>query len=70
MFKNSVWLWAVCVGLLTVSPALSQTIGTGGFDGRVVDATGAVLPGVTVTLTHVETGLTRTVVTDDTGRFR
>ncbi|HSF16225.1 MAG TPA: carboxypeptidase regulatory-like domain-containing protein [Vicinamibacteria bacterium] len=70
MFKNSVWLWAVCVGLLTVSPALSQTIGTGGFDGRVVDATGAVLPGVTVTLTHVETGLTRTVVTDDNGRFR
>lgn len=38
--------------------------------GVVVDQTGGSLPGVTVTITHVETGLTRTLVTDGEGRYR
>lgn len=70
MPKNSPWLVACALLLLAATPAFSQTIGTGGIDGRIVDATGAVLPGVTVTLTHAETGLARTVVTDENGRFR
>ncbi len=70
MPKNSRWLVACALLLLAAMPAFSQTIGTGGFDGRIVDATGAVLPGVTITFTNDETGLTRTVVTDDGGRFR
>ena len=38
-------------------------------NGTAVDASGAVLPGVTVTLTEETTGLTRTVVSNDRGRF-
>src|SRR5437867_6295741 len=38
--------------------------------GVVRDATGAVLPGVSVTAKHNETGLTRTVITNETGDYR
>src|SRR6266571_7253319 len=38
--------------------------------GVVRDATGAVLPGVSVTAKHTETGLTRTVITNETGSYR
>jgi len=37
--------------------------------GTVTDTTGGVLPGVNVTVTNVETGLTRTYVSDERGRF-
>ena len=38
-------------------------------EGVVIDAQQAVLPGATVTVQNVSTGLTRTVTTDDGGRF-
>ena len=38
--------------------------------GVVRDATGAVLPGVSVTAKHTESGLTRTVNTSETGDYR
>ncbi len=38
--------------------------------GTVQDATGAVLPGTEVTVTQVETTISRTVVSDDEGRYR
>src|SRR5262245_7298309 len=37
--------------------------------GAVTDATGGVLPGVTVTLKNVDTGFVRSTVTDDQGRY-
>ena len=37
--------------------------------GTVVDQSGAALPGVTVTATHVDTGAARTTVTSETGVF-
>ncbi len=37
--------------------------------GTVTDGTGGVLPGVTVTLHNVDTGFTRSVVTDGAGRY-
>ncbi len=37
--------------------------------GTVYDSSQAVLPGVTVTATDAETGLVRTVITDDEGRY-
>ena len=37
--------------------------------GRVTDASGAVLPGVTVTITSANTGAVRTAVTDAEGRY-
>ncbi|MBI4456647.1 MAG: TonB-dependent receptor [Acidobacteria bacterium] len=47
--------------------SLAQTTAT--ITGTVKDDTGAVLPGVSVVLKHVDTGRTRTVVTDDAGRY-
>jgi outer membrane receptor protein involved in Fe transport len=38
--------------------------------GTVVDATGAVVPGVTVTLKNADTGITATTVTDGQGNFQ
>ena len=38
-------------------------------NGTAVDQSGAVLPGVTVTLTEETTGLVRTVITNEAGRW-
>ena len=43
---------------------------TANLAGTISDETGAVLPGVDVTLRNVENGSTRNVITDDTGQFR
>ena len=42
---------------------------TGQITGQVVDNSGAVLPGATVTITSADTGFTRTVVTGDDGLY-
>src|SRR5687768_3210754 len=52
--------------LLTSATAWAQTAEV---SGRVTDESGAVLPGVTVTVTQTDTGFTRTVVTDGTGTY-
>ena len=38
--------------------------------GTVTDGTGAVVPGVSVRIKNVDTGITQSTVTDDSGRFR
>ncbi|PYR88999.1 MAG: hypothetical protein DMF84_26040 [Acidobacteria bacterium] len=50
-------------------PAYAQST-SGSIDGVVVDTTGAVLPGVAVTITHQATAVTREVVSDAEGVFR
>jgi hypothetical protein len=50
-------------------PADARTT-NGVISGIVNDAQGGVLPGVTVTGRNIETGITRTVVTDSDGRYR
>ncbi len=42
---------------------------TGSITGTVTDGTGAVLPGATVTVQNEETGVTRTVKSDNAGRY-
>jgi len=49
-------------------PALAQTV-TGTMRGTVTDRSGAVLPGVTVTIRNAETGLERIAVTDKDGSY-
>jgi len=57
--------------LAIAAPALAQSQATTGtIEGIVSDATGAVLPGATVTFTNTGTGYTREVVTDADGRYR
>src|SRR2546425_12009205 len=38
--------------------------------GALSDESGARLPGVTVTITHLDTGIVRSVTTDEAGRYR
>ncbi|HET7219110.1 MAG TPA: TonB-dependent receptor [Vicinamibacterales bacterium] len=60
---------AVLALLLGVAPALAQ-VQTGEITGKVTDDTGAVLPGVTVTLTSPALIQPQTAVTSETGSFR
>jgi hypothetical protein len=55
----------VCFGLLAHAQLPTATI-----IGVVKDASGAVIPGVAVTLTSSATGLTRSAVTSETGSYR
>src|SRR2546423_313374 len=54
--------------LLAATAAFAQT-SSGSVTGRVVDASGAALPGVTVTAANSKTGFSRSVVTDAEGRY-
>jgi outer membrane receptor protein involved in Fe transport len=49
--------------------ALAQPAQTGTIAGEVRDASGAVLPGATVTITSQERGFVRSSVSDETGRY-
>jgi len=52
-------------------PVLAQSQATNGsIEGTIVDASGAVLPGVTVIVTNVDTGADRVVITNEKGLFR
>ncbi len=59
--------------VLFVLPNFTQTsfgqVATGSIGGRVVDDTGGVIPGATVTVTSLDTGRTRRAMTDDVGQF-
>jgi len=44
-------------------------ISTATMSGEVHDSTGGVIPGVTITIKHTETGLTRTVNTTENGSY-
>ncbi len=54
---------------LSVAAAHAQDT-TGTILGTLTDPSGAVLPGVTVTVKNVDTGQARTVVSDEGGRYR
>src|SRR5919109_1952433 len=60
------------VALLLPTPVLAQTVGatTGTINGRVVDASDAVLPGVTVTISAPQMQGTQTTVTNEEGNYR
>jgi hypothetical protein len=65
-------LLAACLLVLTplalAGTASAQAV-TGTIIGTVADTTGAVLPGVSVTVKHTETGSTRTLTSDTNGEF-
>ncbi|HTM30919.1 MAG TPA: TonB-dependent receptor [Vicinamibacterales bacterium] len=66
------WMVSVVFVLVTASNALAQatTSGTGAINGRVSDNSGAVMPGVTVTITSPSMMGGRTAVTDEGGQYR
>ena len=59
------------VSLLSLNPGTAGAQSpTGAIDGVVVDQSGAVMPGVMVTVAQPATGLERTVISDGNGFFR
>ncbi len=60
------------LALLTLAgaPAAAQTATGADLEGVVVDDTNAVIPGVVITVTNVETGAVREAVSDNAGRYR
>src|SRR5205809_932456 len=62
--------WFPLLVSLFIAPApVGADITRFDLSGSVTDATGGVLPGVTVTLKNVDTGFLRTTVTDADGRY-
>src|SRR5512145_2287816 len=57
------------VVLLLITGVASAQLSTAQLSGRVTDESGAVLPGVTVTVTQTDTGFTRNDVTDGNGSY-
>jgi hypothetical protein len=66
------WPLAALFLLLCTTSGYAQTVSatTGAINGRVVDNTGAVLPGVTVTIASSSMMGTRTAVTNQDGQYR
>ena len=63
-------MWCLVVAIAVLSAeALGQGETTSAIVGQATDATGAVVPGATVTITNRDTGSTRSARTDDAGRF-
>ena len=58
----------LCICALAAPPADAQDF-RGGITGRITDAQGGRLPGVTVTATHVATNVVSTATTDSDGGF-
>ena len=61
------WLMMLLVAALGAAASAQETTGT--ITGVTTDQSGAVLPGVTVTVKNTGTGLTRTVVTNEAGIY-
>jgi len=57
------------VTLLTASPVAAQPQ-LGAIQGTIADASGAIVPGAAVTITHIDTGVARTTVSNEAGVYR
>jgi hypothetical protein len=60
---------SMVVVVCALAPAMLFAQATSQISGRVTDRTGAVLPGVEVTLTRTDTGVVRNAVTNETGAY-
>jgi hypothetical protein len=60
----------VLLAILALAVPAAAQLPTSSVRGTVADAQSAILPGATVTATHVQTGLARTTVTNPSGEYR
>jgi hypothetical protein len=68
--RARLWILLVLVFALPSIAAAQETVNLASIAGRVLDATGAAIPGATVTVRQTATNATATVVTSNDGRFR
>ncbi|HEU0106333.1 MAG TPA: carboxypeptidase-like regulatory domain-containing protein, partial [Vicinamibacteria bacterium] len=70
MMKNAVGRLALLFAVLVLGAFPVSAQGTGGrISGTVVDSSGAVLPGATVTMVQEQTKLTKSTTTDKDGAY-
>jgi len=73
MRGSSLRVWIAALSVAASLAALDSTVAAQGavaeLRGRVIDESGAALPGATLTVTHRETGSVRTTVSSETGAF-
>jgi len=67
--KQRILLCAVLATLTILAVPLFAQDFRGAIGGTITDATGGVLPGVTVTITNAETNVATPVVTDGKGSY-
>lgn len=67
MRKSLILLLFILLGSVLASAQSQST--SGNIEGRVVDANGAVVPGIAVTATNQATGFGKTVMSDDDGSY-
>ncbi len=63
------WIASCALAVILASASAAAQTVSGEIRGTVRDSSGGVLPGVTVTVTGIDTGLKRTDVTDGTGAY-
>ena len=63
-------LLVVCLTIAMGASVMGQTAGTGALSGTAIDASGAVVPNATITLTSVDTGQVRTTMTGADGTYK
>src|SRR3954454_1525523 len=65
------YILSALLSLSLTAPALAQSqAANGAIEGTISDSSGGVLPGVTVTITNVDTGTERSVVSNEKGLYR
>jgi hypothetical protein len=64
------YAWIAAAALLAAPAQIWAQGTTGSISGTVTDESKAIMPGVTITVKNPETGLERSVVSDDQGRYR
>src|SRR5262245_35169089 len=73
MGRSVTWTATSLIGIVMLIVLASGLVFAQGFSaaisGYVRDTTGAVVPGVTITVKHIESGLTRATVTSETGGY-
>src|ERR1044072_7377962 len=69
MLRRSVIVFGLAAVLLTPALASAQTVAVANLSGTVLDESGGALPGVEVTITQTDTGMTRFVITGEKGGY-
>ena len=59
----------LAIGLLPSFPFAHAQVASGAISGTVTDSSGAIIPGAVVTITNADTGVSRTVQTDNSGFY-
>src|SRR5580693_8831510 len=63
------WALALCLVLCIANSAFSQSTNSGDIRGTATDPSGALMPGVAVTVTNLDTGATKDLVTNSDGLY-